>query len=227
METFQWLLQVTSSLSSMQPGGDGHASTIRLRLLHASVRQRILKLVQTRPDYFNVEKYGVPVNTLDSIHSITTFACNPMYFQLPKMGIIPRKEEIDDYLALFRYIAYLLAVPTDYFETSEKAKAVMESMFLHELEATETSKVVGYNFIKCLEDLPPLNVSSSFIAAGSRWFNGDELCDALDLGRPGLYYYLLLAGQFWVMATLAYLQWLIPALDRFMIQASVALKITC
>ncbi|KAL9037253.1 MAG: hypothetical protein Q9214_005781 [Letrouitia sp. 1 TL-2023] len=185
METFQWLLQVTHGLSCIQPHGEGHASTVRIRLLHASVRQRIMKLVQSRPEYFNVEKYGVPVNTLDSIHSITTFCCNPMWFQLPKMGIVPKQQEVDDYIALFRYIAYLLATPTEYFETSEKAKAVMESMYLHELEPTPTSKIVGYNFVKCLEDLPPMNISKEFIEAGSRWFNGNELCDALDLGRPG------------------------------------------
>lgn len=218
METFQWLIQVTHGLSSIQPHGEGHASTIRVRLLHASVRQRIMKLVQSRPEYFNVEKYGVPVNTLDSIHSITTFCCNPMWFQLPKIGIVPRRQEIDDYIALFRYVAYLLATPTDYFETAEKAKAVMESMYLHELEPTQTSKVVGYNFVKCLEDLPPLNISKEFIEAGSRWFNGNELCDALDIGRPGWYHYTLIIGLTGVVMTLSFLQRLIPAFDRFMIK---------
>ena len=217
METFQWLLQVTHSLSAVQPHGEGHASTIRIRLLHASVRQRIMKLVQSRPDYFNVEKYGVPVNTLDSIHSITVFSCNPMWLQLPKMGILPKQQEIDDYIAVFRYLAYLLAVPTEYVETSEKAKATMESLYLHELEPTETSKVVGYNFVKCLEDLPPANISAQFIEAGGRWFNGNDLCDAIDIGRPGWYHYVLMIGFTFVVMTLAYLQRLIPRLDEFMI----------
>ena len=218
METFQWLLQVTHGLSSIQPHGEGHASTIRVRLLHASVRQRIMKLVQSRPEYFNVEKYGVPVNTLDSIHSITTFCCNPMWLQLPLMGITPRQQEVDDYIALFRYIAYLLATPAEYFETTEKAKAVMESMYLHELELTQTSKIVGYNFVKCLEDLPPMNISKEFIEAGSRWFNGHEPCDALDLGRPGWYHYTLMIGLNWIVVALAFVQRRIPAFDRFMIR---------
>lgn len=59
-----------------------------------------------------------------------------MWLQLPKLGIVPRQEEVDDYVALFRYIDYLLASPTEYIETSEKAKAVMESMFWHEVEPT-------------------------------------------------------------------------------------------
>lgn len=216
METFQWLLQVTHSLPSIKPGGEGHTSTIRVRLLHSSVRQRIMKLVQSRPDYFNVEKYGVPVNTLDSIHSITTFSCNPMWFQLPKMGIVPTQQEKDDYVALFRYLAYLLGTPTDFFETSDKAKKLMESMYLHELETTATSKVVGYNFVKCLEDLPPMNISKAFIEAGSRWFNGHALCDELDIGRPGWYHYSLMVSLCGVVKTLEIFQRLIPPFDRLM-----------
>ena len=226
METFQWLLQVTRGLSSIQPGGEGHASTIRVRLLHASVRQRIMKLVRSRPDYFNVERYGVPVNTLDSIHSITTFSCNPMWFQLPRMGIAPKQQEIDDYIALFRYIAYLLGTPTEYFETSEKAKAVMESLHLHELEPTQSSKVVGYNFVKCLEDLPPMNISKEFIEAGGRWFNGHELCDAIDIGRPGWYHYMLMIGLNLIVMTLAFFQRLVPSFDKFMIEVCTPLSLS-
>lgn len=218
METFQWLLQVTHDLPSIQPHGEGHASTVRVRLLHASVRQRIMKLVGSRPEYFNVQKYGVPVNTLDSIHSIATFCCNPMWLQLPQLGITPGQQEVADYIALFRYIAYLLATPTQYFETPTRAKAVMESMYLHELEPTQTSKIVGYNFVKCLEDLPPMNISKEFIEAGSRWFNGNELCDSLDIGRPGWYHYTLIVGFKWIAVRLAFLQRSIPSFDRFMIQ---------
>ena len=220
METLQWLIQVTYELSSIQPGGEGHASTIRMRLLHASVRQHIMNLVQTRSEYFNVQKYGVPVNNLDSIHSLCVFCCNPMWFQLPKMGIAPNKQEIADYIALFRYIAYLLGTPTQYFETTEKAKAIMESMYLNELEPSETSKVVGHNFVRCLEDLPPFNISRDFMEAGSRWMNGDALCDALDLGRPGWYHYALMTELSWIVQIVAFVQRTIPSFDRFMVAVS-------
>ena len=220
METFQWLLQITHSLSSIQPGGEGHESTVRIRLLHASVRQRMLKLVQTRSDYFDVDKFGVPVNTLDSIHSIAMLCCDPTWFQLPKMGITLRKQETEDYVALFRYVAYLLATPNQYFETVERAKAVMESMYLHELDPTGTPKVVAHNFITCLADLPPFNISREFLEADSRWMNGDELCDALQMGKAGWYHYTLMTGFCWNVRTLALVQRTIPRFDRFMINVS-------
>lgn len=57
-ETTQHILQCTMSLESIQPGGEGHASSIRVRLLHAAVRQKIMKLAHQRPDYYNVKEYG-------------------------------------------------------------------------------------------------------------------------------------------------------------------------
>ncbi|KAI7977613.1 hypothetical protein EIK77_010204 [Talaromyces pinophilus] len=221
LETFQWLLQVTHDINSMKPGGEGFKSTIRVRLLHSSVRQRISELASRRPDYYNEAEYGRPVNTMDSIHSITTFACNPMYLQLPYMGVQPRPDEIRDYLALFRYISHIIGVNPDYFSTPESAKAIMQSCYAHELKLTETSKVVAYNFVRCVENLPaPLAISRGFIEAGSRWLNGHELCDQLDLGRPSFLSYIAFAGCCVFSIAMATAQRIIPAVDRFIIQVS-------
>jgi ER-bound oxygenase mpaB/B'/Rubber oxygenase, catalytic domain len=221
LETFQWLLQVTHDIESMKPGGEGFKSTIRVRLLHSSVRRRLLELASRRPDYYNPAEYGIPVNTMDSIHSIATFACNPMFLQLPKMGIRPRPHEIEDYLALFRYIAYVIGARPEYFSTPKEAKAVMESCYYHELRMTETSQIVAYNFLGCVESLPsPLTVSRRFIEAGSRWLNGHEVCDELYLGRPGILSYIAFTGLCATVAIVACVQRIIPALDRFMVQVS-------
>ena len=61
-ETTQHILQCTKSLESIQPGGDGFASTIRVRLLHAAVRQRILKLAAQKPGYYDTDAWGVPID---------------------------------------------------------------------------------------------------------------------------------------------------------------------
>jgi len=52
----------------MKPGGVGQASSIRVRLLHAAVRRRIMKLANERPEYYSVEKFGIPINDLDSMY---------------------------------------------------------------------------------------------------------------------------------------------------------------
>lgn len=141
-----------------------------------------------------------------------------MWDSFPKMGIYPSAAEITDFIALFRYISYLTGTPEVYWKTPEKAKAVMETMFLYELEPSKTSKILAHNFITWLEDGPPVYLSRGFLEAGCRWLNGHEMSDALGLGRPGTYYYCVFAGHNVLVATMARVQRLVPALDRFLVQ---------
>lgn len=94
------------------PGGAGHASTVRVRFLHSSVRERIMNITQSRPEYYDAKKYGIPVKDLDSIHSISIFCANPMWIHLPRQGVFPREQEMADYVALLRYLGYLIGTPT-------------------------------------------------------------------------------------------------------------------
>ncbi len=66
-ETTQHILQLTQSLDSIKPDGAGQQSSIRVRILHAAVRHRIMKLASEKPAYYSVEEFGVPINDLDSI----------------------------------------------------------------------------------------------------------------------------------------------------------------
>jgi len=217
-ETTQHILQVTKSLDSIKPGGAGHASTIRVRLLHAAVRRRIMKLARDRPEYFDVEKLGVPISDLDSIATIATFSATLIWLGFPRQGIWLRKQEIADYLALWRLVAHYVGTPTEYFETPEKAKHIMESLLVSEVDPTETSKVLANNIILSLQGQPPSYASRDFLNANARWLNGNLLADALGLGRPGLYYWALVAGQCVFFCCICYTHRSISYLDRLKIQ---------
>ncbi|KAL8783971.1 MAG: hypothetical protein Q9195_009226 [Heterodermia aff. obscurata] len=219
-ETTQWLLQVLDSIDSIQPGGAGHIATIRVRLLHASVRQRVNQLTASRPGYYDLDRYGIPVNTLDSIHATSIFCASPLWQQLPRQGIFPRKDEEADYIALFRYLGYLLSTPPEFFVSSSQAKATMESLVYYELNPSAAGKVLGFNFVECLRDVSPMNISRGFIEAGARWVNGDEVCDAMGMGKPGIYYSALVVGQCMLNLALCWAQRAVPALDRWVITTS-------
>ncbi|KAF5677141.1 transcriptional regulator [Fusarium circinatum] len=213
LETFQLVLQVTHSLDHVKPGGPGHRSIVRVRLLHSMVRQQILKVAASKCRFFDQETHGIPINTLDSIHAIATFSCNHAWLQLPLMGITPEKQEVEDYIALWRYVAHVIGAPQEYFTSATQAKAVMESLAYNELLVTPTSVVIGHNFVEALKDLPPINISDGFIQAASRVLNGHEICDQLGMGRPSWYSYACFRGHCWLVWSLASLQRWIPALD--------------
>jgi ribosomal protein S28E/S33 len=219
LETFQLVLEVTHSLEFIKPGGKGHETTVRVRLLHSMVQQRMLRVAEVKgPSYYDTSIHGVPINTLDSIHALATFSCNHAWQQLPHMGIRPPQQEIDDYIALWRYVGHVIGTPTDFFATISQAKAIMESLSYNELRITPSSLVVGHNFVEALKDLPPVNISAGFIQAGSRRLNGDDICDQLGMGHPGWYPYACFKGHCWLIVVLATAQRWIPSFEAWSIQ---------
>ena len=213
-ETTQHILQCTQSLESIQPGGAGHASSIRVRLLHAAVRQRIMKIARQRPEYYDVGLWGIPINDLDCIGTIGTFCATLIWISLPRQGIFMTQREIIDCIALWRYIAYLTGTPTEYFETPEKAKQIMEVLFVHEIRPTETSKILANNIIMSLVGQPPGFASEAFLQVNCRWLNGNELSDALGVGRPSIYHWALVVGQCLFFMAICYAYRAVPYLDR-------------
>lgn len=142
-------------------------------------------------------------------------------YQDASLGLIPslsgiwlRQQEILDYLALWRLVAHYVGTPTEYFETPERAKSMMESLLISEIQPSETSKVLANNIILSLQGQPPAYASRDFLVASARWLNGDELADALGLGRPSLYYKALVAGQCIFFVVICYTYRSIPYLDR-------------
>ncbi|KAL8679723.1 MAG: hypothetical protein Q9186_003995 [Xanthomendoza sp. 1 TL-2023] len=213
------LVLCTRDLPSIQPGGAGHASSIRVRLLHAAVRQRILRLAEQNPKYYDVQKWGVPINDLDCVATIGTFSATLVWLSFPRQGIWLRRREVEDYMALFRYIAYLTGTPHEFFATPEKAKKIMEVLLRDEINPSATSRILANNILSSLEGQPPTFASRSFLEASCRWLNGNELCDQLGIGRPSLYYRILMAGQVFFFMSICYTYRSIPILDRRKIAA--------
>lgn len=217
-ETTQHILQCTRTLEGIQPGGEGFASSIRVRFLHAAVRQRIVKLAQQRPSYYNMKEWGTPINDLDQIATIGTFSATLIWLSLPRQGIYLRQQEVEDYLALWRYIGYLMGTPDEWLSTPEKARKVMESLLYNEVNPSEMSKTMANNIIYALKEEPPIYASADMLTASARWLNGNDLCDHLGLRRVSTYYWCLMAGQCLFFMFYCYTYRLIPSWDKTRIE---------
>lgn len=218
LETLQHILQVSLSLDSIKPGGKGHVSSVRVRLLHASVRRRVLSLVKNRPEYYDIKKYGIPINDLDCIATIHTFSTSVVFLGLPRQGIFLRNQEIEDYIALWRLVAFYMGTPTDCFETTAQARAMMESLSVSEIDPTDTGRILAQNIILGLEYTAPTYASKEYLEAMARKLNGDELSDSLNLPRPSLYYQALVYGQCILVMAACYGLRVFPMLDQAIIE---------
>ncbi|KAH8691592.1 hypothetical protein BGW36DRAFT_439393 [Talaromyces proteolyticus] len=221
LETLQHVLQVSLSLDSIKPGGSGHQSSVRVRLLHASVRSKILDLVDQDPDYYDVQNWGVPISDLDCIATINTFSTSVVWLGLPRQGIRLREQEIVDYIALWRLVGYYMGTPNEAFATTATARAMMESLLVSEVHPKETGIVLAKNIVIGLENTFPTFTSKEFMDAMARQLNGDQLADDLDIPRTSLYYQILIYGYCFVVMTIAYGNRFFPVFDKASIAVSL------
>jgi hypothetical protein len=214
LETTQHTLGVHKDLESIKPGGEGWESSVRVRLLHSSVRRRIVALAKEKPEYYDLEKYGMPVNDVDCIGTINTFSASLVYVSLPRQGIFLRRQETLDFLALWRYVAYLMGTPHDWLETPEKAKAMTESLLVSEIKPTAKSGNLANNIIYGFEGVAPIYASKGFLAAQTWWLNGSQLSRELKIEQPSIYHFALVFSQCCMFMFFAYLNRNIPSFDE-------------
>ncbi|KUI73974.1 hypothetical protein VM1G_09337 [Cytospora mali] len=215
LETFQHILQVTRDLDGARPGGDGFASSAKVRLLHAGVRRRILALEAARPGYFDAGRWGVPVNDLDCMGTVLSFSAALVWVGLPRQGIYLREREIADYTALWRWVGYLLGTPTQsWLGDHRRAKVLFESLIEADIDPGEMSGVLANNIITALSYQPPAYASREFLCAEAHWLNGRDLADALGIQRPSLWHQALVAGQCLYFMVVCYLYRSIPSWDK-------------
>lgn len=197
-------MSVTSTLPEIKPHGPGFVSTVRVRLLHASVRRRLLQLERERPGYFPIEDLGVPINDLHSIGTISAYATATVYMALPKLGIVLSDEEADDYLALWRWIGHLLGTPVDFMADRDSAKAMMESVMVAELNPSDDSRILVNNVLTAMSNVPPLYTSREMLAAQAYKMNGDDYAAALGVEKPAWTWRLMVWFQAMILLCFSY-----------------------
>jgi hypothetical protein len=178
-----------------------------------------MALVKIRPQYYDVEEFGVPINDQDTIATISTFSAQLIWFALPAQGIFMKQDEIRDYMALWRLVAYYMGTPTEPLRTVEGTKAYMESILKPELIPSRSSQVLAGNIISALAETPPTYASADYLRAMARWLNGPGLSDALDIPKTSLLTNSLIVVQFLAIGISTYIIREIPALDRWKINA--------
>jgi ribosomal protein S28E/S33 len=213
LETYHYVLDVTRDVESIKPGGDGFAASVRVRFLHAAVRRRILALAKEQKGYYDVDEHGIPINDLDSIGTISTFSTSLIWLALPIQGILLRKQEVLDYLALWRYVAYLLGTPTGSFTSPEKARAMLESLFFYDLDPSDQSRQLAANILSGLAGQPPAYASIEFLRAEAYWLNRSRLASALHIPKPPLLSTMLVIGQCLFFMFVCYVRRSIPSWD--------------
>lgn len=90
----------------------------------------------------------------------------------------------------------------------------MESIFCAELSPSKASCILADNIIKSLANQPPAYASYDFLVAQTRYLNGKELSDCMQLPETSFYSKLLVFAQCFFFTTMCYLHRSFDFLDR-------------
>lgn len=194
MQTTQWILEIMDSPESVRPGGEGWKSTVRVRILHAHVRQRMMARLAKDPAYLDVEENGLPINDLHQLVTMATFSNTLIDHTFPLMGITLSRRERDDYIALWRYIAHLLGLESDWFVDADRGQALLMSIVLSEAwpklhadspdrmgdekQSVPPARILLDNSIAAITDTPPSFMTPEYIRAHLIYFHGRAYCRA-------------------------------------------------
>ena len=155
-------------LENLVPGGEGWKICLYVRILHAKVRRSLLRRTGARA--WKTSDVGIPINQEDVAATLLAFSLNTLKGIEFLGGVdLPRREQ-EDYLALWRYIGWLLGVPTVHDrqltnglrpldpcgpgwmesmpDSIDHATALFQSMILHLLSPDQSSVIVSHHLLK-------------------------------------------------------------------------------
>lgn len=199
-------VEQVSLKGGMRPRAEGWRITVRVRLMHASVRRMLL-----RSPKWDAGAWGVPINQADSAGTILLFSL-VVLDGLDKLGYPTTREERDDLLHLWRWVAYVIGVEDDLrFATEPEARRFWDLLATTQGPPDDDARALA----KALHDSPITAARTSAERARavrmrsvgyalSRYFLGDAYADALGYPRTPAVHALALmrrinrrAGTLW------------------------------
>jgi hypothetical protein len=171
-------------LDAILPGGIGWKTVLYVRILHAKVRFSLMNRKGTNK--WDVDSNGVPINQEDMSATLLAFSVNVLFGIDLISGVTLPKQQKLDYLALWRYLGWLLGVETDFLERPESlptmqmlppldpcgpgvncevpdpisnSHSILQSVIFHLLEPDESSVEISHHLLKVTDRKPP---SSAF-----------------------------------------------------------------
>jgi hypothetical protein len=124
-------------VGQMHPGGEGYASTIQVRLMHAQVRR--LTLSDPR---WKRPLWGLPINQHDMLATVLLFSV--VFLEgLRRLGVDVTRDEQEDYVHLWRWVGYTIGVEDGLLpRTLEDAERRAEFIFLTQGRPDQDSRAL-------------------------------------------------------------------------------------
>jgi hypothetical protein len=175
---------------------DGFKSAIRVRMMHAFVRHKLLR------SGWDTERWGLPISQADMAGTVLSFSVTYL-LGLRALGFVIRREERAAVIHLWRYVGRLLGVHESLLATNEKESLRLLWLVARSQEGPDED---GRALARALLQVPVayrgegalggalIRFDTAFCAGLTRWFIGDVAADGLGLPDTAWKYAVLLVA---------------------------------
>lgn len=106
-------VQAVGQVNGFRRTGDAFAITVRVRLMHAHIRQML-----RQAPYWRTEAWGEPINQHDM--AATTLLFSLVFLEgVRRLGVQTDRDESESFMHLWRYAGHVMGVDTEILPTSE------------------------------------------------------------------------------------------------------------
>ncbi len=186
-ETSRFVVDVCDR-GGMRRFGPGFASTVRVRIMHATVRHLIWQ-----SERYDEAAWGVPINQHDMV--ATTLLFSQSFIEgVRAFGFIVTPAEADDFLHLWRYNGWVIGVEPELLPVNEdRATQLSDLIAMTQGDPDDDARALVHAFIESPrvtagrgEDAQRQAARHVAIGYGfARSLLGDAMADALELPRTG------------------------------------------
>lgn len=151
LETVAFWLAV-SAPHGLEPGAEGRAAAMRVRIMHVFVRRRLLAHRE-----WDLDAWGVPISQADALLTLMGGSFVPG-LMMRLLGHRPSREDIEDSMHFWRWVGHLMGVrPRWYPETMEDAAQLLWVARVKGVRrAGDDGKRLCQSFARAFESAGPL-----------------------------------------------------------------------
>ena len=195
-ETAQFVLDVMSP-GGLGPNGHGIRSAQKVRLMHAAIRQHILKEERWRK-HWNLDDWGCPINQEDMAGTLMTFSVQ-ILDGFRRFRIPISKEEQEAYLHSWRVIGYVMGVEPDLMpETVDDAFDMAHAILNHQKGPSDAGRALAAALVGFMEKKIPFRILRGLPVSLIRRSIDGDIADMLDIPKAGWTRVLVSIGDLFV-----------------------------
>ena len=185
-QTAQFVLDVMSP-GGLESGGRGLATSLKVRMMHASVRLYFLKEVEKGHIEYDLNTTGYPINQEDLLGTMLSFSY-VVIEGIRKLGFSISKKEQEAIIHLWKCIGFLIGIEhVELIGNYEDSRKLWNAISASQAKKTEEGTALNNLLVGFLEELMPEKILDDVVFIMMSHLLEKNISEILSLQKPKIY----------------------------------------